>query len=78
MYRTSSKTHYNKHMIKEFTHPRLHLLGPASKGLGLSIMLKSVKKYVYNAPILLKTTPISLEYSKMAIYPLFASNLVKN
>jgi len=64
MYRTSSKTHYNKHMIKEFTPPRLHLLGPASNGLGLSIMLKSVKICVYNAQMLLKPTPISPKYLK--------------
>ena len=64
MYRTSSKTHYNKNMIKEFTPRGLRLLGPASNGLGLSIMLKSVKKCVYNAQMLLKPTPMSPEYYK--------------
>ena len=31
-----------QHMMKEFTLPRLHLLGLASNGLALSIMLKGV------------------------------------
>ena len=53
------KTHYKKHMIKEFNPPVLHLLGLASNGLGLSIMLKSVKRCVYNAQMLLEPAPIS-------------------
>jgi len=77
MYKTSSKIHYNKHMIKDFTPPGLRLLGPASNGLGLSIMLKSVKIYVYNAQMLLKPSPMSPECPKMAIYPLFASKMVE-
>ena len=48
MYIIASKTHYNKNMIKEFTPPGLCLLGPASNGLALSFMLKSVKRCVYN------------------------------
>ena len=67
MYRTSSKTHYNRNMIKEFTPPQLCLLGPSSNRLGLYIMLKNVKKCVYNAQMLLKLTPMSLECPKMAI-----------
>ena len=67
MCRISSKTHYNKHMIKEFAPPGLRLLGPASNGLGLSTMLKSVKIYVYNAQMLLKTTPNNPQRPKMAI-----------
>ena len=59
MYKTSSKTHYNRNMIIEFTPLGLHLLGPASNGLGLSIMLKSVKICVYNAQMLLKPAPMS-------------------
>ena len=54
-------------MIKEFTPPGLRLLGLASNGLGLSIMLKNVKICVYNAQVLLKLVPISPKYSKMAI-----------
>jgi len=46
-------------MINEFTPPGLRLLGPASNGLGLSIMLKSVKICVYNAQMLLKLDPMS-------------------
>ena len=64
-------------MIKVFTPPRICLLAPASNGLGLSIMLKSVKRCVYNAQMLLKPTPMSLECPKIAIEPPFASNLVK-
>jgi len=78
MYRTLQKTHYNRNMIKEFTSPGLHLLGPTSNGLGLSIMLKKVKIYFYNAQMLLKPTPVSPECSKMAIQPLFSSNLMEN
>lgn len=59
MYKTSSKAHYNKHMIKEFTPLGSRLFGPTSNGLGLSIMLKSVKKCVYNAQMLMKPTPMS-------------------
>jgi len=77
MYRTSPKKHHNRNMIKEFTPPGLRLLGLASNGLGLSIMLKSVKRCVYNAQILSKPTPMSLEFPKMATYPLSASNLVE-
>ena len=51
-------------MIKEFTLPGLRLLGPVSNGLGLSIMLKNVKICVYNAQMLLKPAPISLERPK--------------
>ena len=43
MYRTSSKQHYNRNMIKEFTPPGLRLLGLASNGLGLSIMIRKCK-----------------------------------
>jgi len=78
MYRTPSKTLYNKHMIKEFTPPRLRLLGPYSNVLGLPIMQKSVKICVYNAQMLMKPTPMSPKYSKMAIQPIFATNLVEN
>ena len=59
--------HTTKRYGEEFTSPGLHLLGLASNGLGLSIMLKSVKTCVYNAEMLLKPAPISPEYSKMAI-----------
>jgi len=59
MYITSSKKNYNRNMIKEFNPPRLHLLGPTSNGFALSIVLKSVKKRVYNAQILMKPTPMS-------------------
>lgn len=62
MYRTSSKKHYNKNMMKEFTHLGVHLLGPASNVLGLSIMLKTIKHCVYNAQMLQKPLPISIEY----------------
>lgn len=40
---TSPKTHHNRNMMKEFTPPRLCLLGPVSNGMGLSIMLKMCK-----------------------------------
>ena len=59
MYKTSLKKHYKRHMIKEFTPLGLRLLGPASNGLSLSIMLKSVKICVYNAQMFLKPAPIS-------------------
>jgi len=78
MYKTSSKTHYNKHMIKKFTPPGLRLIGLASNGLGLSIMLKSVKILFYNAQMLLKPASMSPKCSKMAIYPNFSNNLVEN
>lgn len=48
MYKTSPKTHHNRNMMKEFTPPKLRLLGAASNGLGLSIMLKNVTICVYN------------------------------
>jgi len=67
MYRISSKENCNKNMIKEFTPLGLHLLGPTSNSLGLSIMLKCVKIYVYNAQMLLKPAPIGPKYSKMDI-----------
>jgi len=60
MYRTSPKTHHNRNMMKEFTPPGLRLLGPAFNGLGISIMLKSVKICVYNAQMLLKHALMSL------------------
>ena len=60
-------TTHNKHMIKEFTPPGLRLLRPTSNGLGLSIMLKSIKKIVYNAQMLLEPAPISSKCSKMVI-----------
>ena len=65
-------------MIKDFTPLGLRLLGPTSNGLGLSIMLKSVKKCVYNTQMLLKPTPMNPEYSKMVPQPLSSSHLVKN
>jgi len=67
MSRTSSKTHYNRDLIKEFTPPGLHLLGPYSNGLGLSSMLKSVKICVLNAQMPLKPTPMSPKCPKMTI-----------
>ena len=51
-------------MIKKFTPPQLRLLGLASNGLGLCIMLKSVKICVDNAKMLLKPTPMCPSYSK--------------
>ena len=53
MYRTSPTTHHDRNMMKEFTPPRLRLLGPTSNGLGLSIMVKCVKQCVYNAQIIM-------------------------
>lgn len=53
MSRTSPKTYHNRYMMKDFTPPRLRLLGLDSNGLGLSIMLKHVKICVYNAHMLL-------------------------
>ena len=56
-----------QHMIKEFTSPKLHLLGPTSNGLDLSIMLKSVNTSVYNAQIALKLIPMAPECPKMHV-----------
>lgn len=66
MYKKSPKTHHNRNMMKEFTPLGLRILSLASNGLGLSIMLKSVKVCVYNAQILLQPPPISPECPKMA------------
>ena len=66
MSRTSPTTNHNRNMMKEFTPPGLRLLGTASNGLGLSIMLKCVKICVSNAQMLLKPTPMSLSCPKMA------------
>ena len=54
-------------MMKEFTPPGLHLLGPASNGLALSIMLKNVNISVYNAQTAMKPTPMALEFPKMSV-----------
>jgi len=54
-------------MINEFTPVGLHLLGLASNGFHLSIMLKNVKVCVYNAQMLLKPTLMCPEYPKKAI-----------
>jgi len=43
LYITSPKIDQNKSMTNKFTPPRLFLLGPASNGFGISIMLKCVK-----------------------------------
>ena len=66
-YMNITKKISQQHMMKEFNLPGLHLLGLASNGLSLSIMLKSVKNCVYNAQMLLKLVPVSPEYSKMDI-----------
>ena len=54
-------------MMKEFTLPRLCLLGQASNGLALSIMLKSVNTLVYNAHIALKPVPMAPKCPKMHV-----------
>jgi len=65
-------------MIKEFTPPGLCLLGPASNGLGLSIMPKLHKKFVYNAQMPLKPISMSSESQKLLESTIFASNMKKN
>jgi len=62
-----TKTVSQQHMMKEFTLPRLRLLGPASNGLVLFIMLKSVNTSVYNAQTTLKPAPMVLECSKIQV-----------
>lgn len=66
MHITSPKRHHNRNMMKEFTPLGLLLLGPTSISLGISIMIKFIKMCVYNAQILLRPTPMSLECPKVA------------
>lgn len=63
--------------MKDFTPPGLRLLGLASNGLALSIMLKSVNTLVYNAQKALTHVPMVQEFPKMFVYPLYAPDLVK-
>lgn len=54
-------------MMKEFTPPGLCLLGLASNGLALSIMLKSVNTSIQNAHKALKLLPMAPECPKMHV-----------
>jgi len=62
-----TKTVSQQHMMKEFTPPRLCLLGLASNGLALFLMLKNLNTSVYNAQSALKPTPMALECQKMPV-----------
>lgn len=62
-----TKTISQKHMMKEFTPPVLRLLGPASNGLALFIMLESVNTSAYNVQKTLKLVPMAPECPKMYV-----------
>ena len=56
-----------QHMVEEFTPPGLRLLGLASNGFALSIMLKIVNTSIYKAQIALKIIPMAPECPKMPL-----------
>ena len=66
-YMNITKIVTHQHMMREFTPPGLHLLGPASNGFSLSIMLKSVNTSIYNAQIALKPIPMAPQCPKMLV-----------
>ena len=53
--------------MNDFTPPELRILGPASNGLALSIILKSVNTSVYNAQNAFKPIPMAPKCPKMLV-----------